>query len=386
MKKTIQVVGNARYGGATYLMLEWCKYLLPRGFAVDVLSTDPEMGQELAKIAGVNVIDSIFIPREITPLTDLRAFRQMVALFRRNRYDVVHTYTATPSFLARLAATLVRTPVVVNHQGGWTVNEFSPLSERLLYTPLEYIGVLACTRNICVSHAEAQRGIDMHLAPKHKLVTIVNGMEPAPFLAATGNGAGRKLRSELGLGERDILVGSTGRLVPGKGIETMLAALAKLRSSTLDGRFKLVLAGDGRERATYEALADSLGVGEAVYFLGFRHDIPAFLAGIDIFVTASLAEGLSIALLEAMAAQCPIVSTSIAPNAELIEHEATGLLVPVNDPDGLADAIRRFVSEPDLAQRCAANARQRVLEEYTLDRMFQETWDLYSTLLAAHPS
>ena len=116
-------------------------------------------------------------------------------------------------------------------------------------------------------------------------------------------------------------------------------------------------------------------------FLGFCREIPAFLAGLDVFVSPSFREGLSISLLEAMAAARPIVTTSILPNAELIEHEVTGLLVPPRDPEQVAEAIARFAREPGLAQRCALAARQRVLDHYTLDRMFQETWDLYIGLL-----
>ena len=83
-----------------------------------------------------------------------------------------------------------------------------------------------------------------------------------------------------------------------------------------------------------------------------------------------------------MAAAKPIVTTSILPNAELIEHQVTGLLVPPQTPDQIAQAIARFVNEPELAQSCGAAAKQRVLEHYSIDRMFQETWDLYIDLLS----
>ncbi len=81
-------------------------------------------------------------------------------------------------------------------------------------------------------------------------------------------------------------------------------------------------------------------------FLGFTRDIPGFLQSLDVFVSPSLREGLSISLLEAMAAGLPIVTTSIAPNAELIEHEVTGLLVPIHSPEALAHAIARFANRP----------------------------------------
>jgi glycosyltransferase involved in cell wall biosynthesis len=144
-----------------------------------------------------------------------------------------------------------------------------------------------------------------------------------------------------------------------------------------DVPFTLLLAGDGPDQAKLEELIRSMAIGEQVRLLGFRRDIPTFLAGIDIFVSPSLWEGLSISLLEAMSAAKPIVTTSILPNAELIEHQVTGLLVPPKASDQIAQAIARFVNEPGLAQSCGLAARQRVLEHYSIDRMFQETWDLY---------
>jgi glycosyltransferase involved in cell wall biosynthesis len=213
------------------------------------------------------------------------------------------------------------------------------------------------------------------------LVTVCNGIEPGPFIAATKNGSGQALRHELGIPSDHLLIGSTGRLAPQKDNDTLIRAMVSLKSLIADVPFTLLLAGYGSDRQKLEDLVHSLGLSKQVRFLGFRRDIPAFLAGLDIFVSPSLREGLSISLLEAMAAARPIVTTSIAPNAELIEHEVTGLLVPPRSPKRVAEAIARFVREPRLAQRCAIAARQRVMEHYTIDRMFQETWDLYIGLL-----
>jgi len=123
-------------------------------------------------------------------------------------------------------------------------------------------------------------------------------------------------------------------------------------------------------------------VDHLIRFLGFRNNIAQLLCGADIFVATSLREGLSISLLEAMAAARPIIATSIPPNAELIEHEKTGLLVDVHSPEQVANAIMRFVREPELAIRCGLSARELVLRDYTLSRMFGQTWNLYNEFSA----
>ncbi|MCH8877478.1 MAG: glycosyltransferase family 4 protein [Chloroflexi bacterium] len=376
--QTLQIAGDSVYGGDTYLLLRWCRYLVERGCGVEVVTTDATTISALRDIAGVHINDSIYIPREIAPGADIRAFFQLQALMRNREYQVVHTYTATPGFLGRMAARFVAVPVIVHHQISWNGGKFASLPEKLLYRPIESLATLASTRSICVSHATVDQARRYRLVPLRKLVTICNGIDPTEFLAADSS----TLRNELGISEDTLVIGNTGRLMPQKDNQTLIRAMEHIGSLVTGRPIILLLAGDGPDRPMLEDIVHSLGLGEQVRLLGFRRDIPAFLAGLDIFVNPSLWEGLSISLMEAMAAAKPIVTTSIPPNAELIQQGVTGLLVPPNSPKQVAEAIAQFVREPGLAQRCAGAARQRVLEHYTIDRMFQETWDLYVNLLA----
>jgi glycosyltransferase involved in cell wall biosynthesis len=235
-----------------------------------------------------------------------------------------------------------------------------------------------------VSNATEQQAHQLHIAPPRKLVVICNGIEPQPYVAATQtNDARRAFRRELGFSDGHLLIGNTGRLSAQKDNGSLIQAMDSLRSLLPDVPYTLLLAGDGPDQSQLEKLVRSMALNDRVRLLGFRSDIPSFLAGIDIFVSPSLWEGLSISLLEAMAAAKPIVTTSVLPNAELIEHQVTGLLVPPRSPEQIAQAIARFVNEPELAQSCGIAARHRLLEGYSIDRMFHETWDLYIDLLSS---
>ncbi|MCS6882925.1 MAG: glycosyltransferase family 4 protein [Oscillochloridaceae bacterium] len=379
--RALQIAGNSSYGGGDYLLIRWCRYLLDQGWDVDVLATDPVVVAELQRIPRLRVITSILIPRDIAPGPQIRAAAQLFALLRRERYAVVHTYTATPGFLGRIIARMAGVPVILHHQAGWAVNEFSSLSERLFFTPLEYIATLASTRTICVSHADAINARRFHCAPQSKLVTICNGIDPSPFAGTKPAMSGGSLRRELGIPETHLVIGNTGRLAAQKDNASLIRAMASLRSLLGPRPFTLLLAGDGPERDALEQLRDALDLRDQVRFLGFRRDIPAILEALDIFVSPSLWEGLSISILEAMAAARPIVTTSILANAELIEHEVTGLLAPPRAPEVLATMIARFANEPELALQCATQARSRVMERYSLDRMLAETLDLQVRLL-----
>jgi glycosyltransferase involved in cell wall biosynthesis len=277
-------------------------------------------------------------------------------------------------------------PVILHHQAGGPVNIFSSAFQRFFYTPLEYLAVMASSKSICVSKAVAAQQYQLHTTPRRKQITICNGIDPQSFITATQNGAREILRKELNIPLGHLVIGNTGRLAAQKDNDTLIRAMGPLKRMLSDIPFILLLAGDGNDRGKLEALVDSLGLKEHVRLIGFWKDIPSFLAAIDIFATPSLWEGLSISILEAMAAGKPIVATSIPPNAELIENEVTGLLVPPKSPEKIAEAITRLVRESELAQHCATAGRRRLMDEYTIGRMFQQTWGLYINLLQGKKS
>jgi glycosyltransferase involved in cell wall biosynthesis len=379
--RVLQILGDSKFGGGTYLVLSWCRFLVGKGCDVALLSTDNTTISKAKQIEGVRIIHGILIPRDPSPLQDIKAVIALLRLLRKESFDVVHTHTSTPGFVGRMAAWLAGTRLRFHSAHGWPVSEFSKLGARLIFTLAEYLAGLISTRIICVSHATATLGRRLHIAPVRKLVTICNGIDPEPFIVATENNSGKEVREELGIPSDWLVIGNVNRLALQKDNNSLIKAIVPLKRLLRDRPFVLLLVGDGPDRKKLENLATSLGVNEQVRFLGFRQDIPRILSVLDIFVSPSLWEGLSISLLEAMAAAKPIVTTSILPNVELIQHEVTGLLVPPKSPEQIAKAIVRFVEEPDLAQRCGIAARQHVLEHYTIDRMFQEMWDLYISLL-----
>jgi colanic acid/amylovoran biosynthesis glycosyltransferase len=161
---------------------------------------------------------------------------------------------------------------------------------------------------------------------------------------------------------------TVARLAPVKGHHVLLDALDRLRASGHSVRLRLV--GDGPDRAELEAHAHRLHLQEAVVFEGWcgQEKVRRFYAATDIFVIASFAEGIPVVLMEAMAMELPCVATYVAGIPELIENEATGLLVPASDTVALADAIARLIADPSLARRLGAGGRRKVLSAFDLSR------------------
>jgi glycosyltransferase involved in cell wall biosynthesis len=164
-----------------------------------------------------------------------------------------------------------------------------------------------------------------------------------------------------------------------KGVEYFLDAAALLAPRFPEVRFLIV--GDGAGRNELEAHAGRLGLAERVTFTGFRTDVPDLLPEAAISVLPSLSEGLSNSLLESMAAGVPVVAARVGGNPEIVEHDVSGLLVPVRDSAALAGAISTLLEDPQLAARLGEAGRRRVAELFSMERSLSEVEGLYERLV-----
>jgi glycosyltransferase involved in cell wall biosynthesis len=176
------------------------------------------------------------------------------------------------------------------------------------------------------------------------------------------------------------VIGTASRLVPVKSLATLLRTFALIRAR--DGRTTLEIAGEGPERPLLEAEAQRLGVFPHCRFLGWQADVAALHRRWAVFVQPSLAEGFGVAALEAMASGLPVVATRVGGLEELVVDGVTGYLVPPENPQALAGAVRAVLGDPGLAVAMGAAGRARVQMSFTAERMVHDILDLYSTLLS----
>jgi glycosyltransferase involved in cell wall biosynthesis len=143
----------------------------------------------------------------------------------------------------------------------------------------------------------------------------------------------------------------------------------------------VVIVGEGPERARLEAQAAHLGLAEQVHFVGHQQDVRPWLAAFDVCVLSSDWEGMSNAILEAMAAGLPVVATAVGGTPEVVVDGVTGFLVPPRDPQALADAILRLLRDPDLRRRMGEAGRAHVTEHFSVEQMVHKRERLYEELL-----
>ncbi len=175
------------------------------------------------------------------------------------------------------------------------------------------------------------------------------------------------------------VIGSVGRHDPAKDYGGLLRAFAQLCGDHSDAH--LLLVGAGAEHESLLAQAAQLGVSDRTHFAGWSDDLPLAFAAIDVFVLPSVTEGMSNALLEAMAAGLPCIGTAVGGNGEVIEHGETGFLVEPRDPGALAESIAPLIADAGLRARLGAAGRRRVESHFTLPRMIARYEELYLSLI-----
>jgi len=298
-----------------------------------------------------------------------RFFFHLCWVLYRRRVDLLHVNSYVPGNYARLAAALMQVPIIIDHWHGFT--RFNG-KRRLICRLLGRVTDLSLAVSQGVKDYLLQ---EIGLDPA-KVRVVPNGVDIAALDAAR---PGPEVRRELGLPAAAPVVGLVARLDHwGKGHEEFFRAL-----STLKGRHPVeaLIIGGGRREAEMRHLAADMGLAQRVHFLGPRQDVPDLLRALDVFVLPSHSEGVSLALLEAMAAGLPVIATAVGGTPEVVTDGITGLLIPPRDADALAAALERLLADPAWRRRLGASARRHVEANFSLDRLGREINEIYEALI-----
>lgn len=336
---------QADYGGAEGHVLSLATGLAARGHEIRVLC---HPRGRLRRSVEAHGLRAVAVPT--VGQTDPRAALRLAWIVRRWRPDVLHLHTPKDYLVGALAARLsdATATVLTRH----LLLPVSPHMRRLYRR---------CDAVICPCRALRDQ-LAADGVPDEKLALVYGAINAEPFFQAPPP------RSETGL-----VVGTVGRLVPGKGHAVLLEAFAQL-----GGVPTLRVIGDGPERAALGAQVERLGLTDGVQFLGFQSDVPAAMAALDMFVLASThTEVLPLVVMEAMAAGCAVVATAVGGVPEIVEDGHSGLLVPPGDAEALAASLRRLAADPALRATLGRAARERVRGRFTLPGMVAETERVY---------
>jgi glycosyltransferase involved in cell wall biosynthesis len=295
---------------------------------------------------------------------------KLLRFLRRERVDIVHAHKFGSNVWAVIFGRLSRVPVIVSHEHMWSFE-----GGRARHIVDRDLIARFSDALIAVSERTRREMIETEGIRPDDVIFIPNGIPDLP------PGDGARARAGLELGADDLVVGTVALLRPEKALEVLVRATALLAPAWPN--LRLVIVGDGAERARLERLVAELGVSEIVRMPGYRADVPDLLAAMDLAVCCSDYEGGPLSVLEYMDAGLPVVATRVGGLPGLIEDGESGVLVEPRDPQGLADAISSLLADPDRRRELGDRAREERRKRFGIDGWVARIEQLYATLLPA---
>lgn len=309
---------------------------------------------------------------------DISQVFKVCRIIKREQIDLVQTTLFYADVIGALAAKLTGVDAVIS----WDTVSHPPDShETRLRHKLSYqLCMRFVKRIVAVSEGVKKYLIEDRKIASKKIVIIHYGIDLSLFKSRNGFLDKRK-RSELGLPDHKIVIGTVARLEIQKGHRYLIAAAPEIINKFSNVVF--VFAGDGTLRQELETQVNELGLQENFRFLGFRKDVKELLFAFDVFVLPSLFEGLPNVILEAMASGRPIVATAVDGTPELIEHNETGLLVPPKSPHALQEQILNLLENEEKGSKLGRQAKEMAKQKFSFDQQFRKFEEVYDATLAS---
>jgi glycosyltransferase involved in cell wall biosynthesis len=321
--------------------------------------------------------------RAMAPGEDVRAFLELVRLFRRLRPAIVHTHNPKPGLYGRFAAKIARVPVIVNTIHGLYALPEDPIHKRAVVYSLERAAA-ACSDAELLQNEEDVAVLRRWRVPKDRIAVLGNGIDLRAFDRSRVSEADRQAaRCELGAtSDADVVVGVVGRLVREKGYAAVFDAAWRLREQMPNVRIAVIGPADPDKPDALDDkdVASARAIG--VRFLGERNDLPRLYTGMDIYVLASHREGFPRSAMEAAAMQLPVVTTDVRGCRQVVDDGVSGFLVPPRRGEPLAAAIAQLAGNPALRRSMGDAGLRKAARDFDQQRCIDLTLDTYHHLLA----
>lgn len=377
-KKTIlYLITQSELGGAQTYVFDLAKNL-KKEFNIIIGFGEQGKKGELAQWLKKENLTFYTIPnlkRSISPLRDIKALFEIRKLIKKTKPDIIHLNSSKISILGSLAPILLKSTIdnrkskIVYTAHGWVFNEPISSFKKIFYKYAEKITALFKDKIICVSEFDRQIAIQEKICSEKKLITVHNGIQKVNFLNR------EPAETELNIPHSDLTIGSIGNFYKTKGFEYLVEAIKILTEEGLN--FQTVIIGsNGSEKENIKALIKQCNL-QNKFLIVSSETAAKYLLAFDIYACSSVKEGLSYTMIEAMQAGLPIVATKVGGNSELIDDGQNGLLVEAKNPQALADNIKKLILAPELAEKYGQNAKEKALNEFTLEKMVSETKKVY---------
>ncbi len=370
---------------AKALLLPQIDYFLKRNVEVEIACSPDAITDKLQQQG--YVIRPVQIDRKISPISNLLSLVNLARLMRSQKYDLVHVHTPIAAILGRVAAKLAGIKRIVYTSHGLPFHDRSTPQEYFLYSNVEKFAGKLTDLIISQNYEDLKTASRLGIAPQERLGYLGNGVDLDRFSRQSIDPQKQQeLRQSLNIAEdTELLVGMVGRLTRKKGGAYLIEAAAKL--ITQFPKLQILIVGGelktDPEPYYFQLLEKTkqLGIEDRVIFTGDRYEIPELLGLLDIFCLPTFThEGLPRSIVEAMAMALPVVTTDIRGCREVVLPEKTGLIVPPQDSNSLADALAKLLASKEIRQEYGKAGRARIEAEFDENIVFERLRKFYQQL------
>lgn len=326
--------------------------------------------EERAKHLGM---ETAFIPMK-SRAGAFTASKVLAKIAEQYHVELIHTFGIRSSTLAWMTRKKIKVPWVIT----------LPNINSTDYQNIFQAQISHSWNNFLLRQADAVHVISPHLKeylstipfPPKTVYTIINGVDVPVNLNTYDH---KWIHKNYSLPQNGVVIGTTGRLEDVKGYDVLITAMATLRRH--HSQVYLILVGDGSRRSSLQRLAEELGLAGYVIFTGYTSTIWEHLMSMDMFVCSSRSEGVPFSVLEAMAVGLPIIATNVGGIPGIIANQHSGILIPPNNPDAMAEALQELLANPDKAAQLGQNASARIKNEFSAQYMAENVQCMYDEML-----
>lgn len=303
------------------------------------------------------------------------AISQLIKFCRRNRVSIIDAHTAKAHSLAINAAPFLPETKIVVHRRVDNVPQNNFFTRRKYFHKRvdHFTAISHFIREVLIKYG----------VPQSKISVARSAVRPEIYEKISRKNSKEILLGRYNLPAHHTLIGNASALTSQKGHETLIRAIKKLETKNSD--FSVLIAGDGNQRESLLSLTRQLKLEKRICFTGFIHNVPEFLAGLDILAVPSNNEGLGTVILDGVLAGCAVIGSRVGGIPEIITHEKTGLLEEVGDYEKLADNLLALVQNPQMRDQLSQNAKAWVIQEFGLNAMVQGNLSVYKKVLELLP-
>ena len=382
--RVLRVIARLNMGGPALHVAYLSAGLAERGYETTLVAGSLARGEGsmayVAESRGVDVVHLDALSREISPVRDALSIFRLARLIREQRPQILHTHTAKAGAVGRLAALLAgdaRPKIVVHTFHGHVLRGYFGLVKTFAFRQLERLLARVTTRLVAVSPQVRDDLVELGVAPAERFTVVRLGIELDERLG--GSATRDETRALLGIAPERFVVGWVGRMTGVKRTDDVLSAVQQLRGRGVDAA--LLMVGDGPDRDHVEERASQLEIVRHCFFLGYQEDVAGWYQAFDTMILPSANEGTPVVVIEALAAGCPVVATSVGGVPDVVHEGVDGFLVPAGDTEAMADRLERLARDPELRRTMGKAGSDTVPSRYAVERLVDDVDRLYRSLL-----